>query len=72
MGAGCLLSGFQECVAEFHLFRHIFEPAYFIMERKMMLGVKERAEATATVMRRTIISTVWPLGVPYCWRKRHS
>lgn len=23
----------------------LFEPAHFIMERKMMLGVKERAEA---------------------------
>jgi hypothetical protein len=37
---------FQECVVEFY-FRLIFEPAYFPMERKMMLGIKERAEATA-------------------------
>lgn len=25
-----------------------FEPAHFIMERKMMLGIKDRAEATMT------------------------
>jgi hypothetical protein len=28
----------------FMLWRGIFEPAHFIMERKMMLGIKERAE----------------------------
>jgi hypothetical protein len=49
----------------FIYFRRIFEPAYFIMERKMMLGVKQPAEATATVLRSTIISTVWPLDVPF-------
>jgi hypothetical protein len=30
------------------LFDHfVFDPAHFIMERKMMLGIKERAEAHA-------------------------
>lgn len=32
----------------FILWRGIFEPAHFIMERKMMLGIKQRAEATMT------------------------
>jgi hypothetical protein len=33
----------------FIYFRLIFEPAHFIMERKMLLGIKERAEiATAS------------------------
>jgi hypothetical protein len=31
------------------LWRGVFEPAHFIMERKMMLGIKQRAEATMTV-----------------------
>lgn len=30
------------------LWRGVFEPAHFIMERKMMLGIKQRAEATAS------------------------
>ena len=29
------------------LWRGIFEPAHFIMERKMLLGIKQRAESTA-------------------------
>ncbi|MES4792928.1 MAG: hypothetical protein C4321_08020, partial [Chloroflexota bacterium] len=31
----------------FLAFRGIFEPAHFIMERKMLLTLKARAEATA-------------------------
>jgi hypothetical protein len=31
------------------LWRGIFEPAHFIMERKMLFGIKERAEANAGV-----------------------
>jgi hypothetical protein len=31
------------------LWRGIFEPAHFIMERKMMLGIKQRAEHTETL-----------------------
>lgn len=30
----------------FLIWRGVFEPAHFIMERKMMLGIKKRAEAT--------------------------
>jgi hypothetical protein len=32
----------------FLLWRGVFEPAHFIMERKMMLGIKERAEKLET------------------------
>jgi hypothetical protein len=35
----------------FLLWRGIFEPAHFIMERKMLLGVKQRAEAKAEMQR---------------------
>src|SRR5215204_2336227 len=36
---------FKHALLNFIYFRLIFEPAHFIMERKMMLGIKERAEA---------------------------
>jgi hypothetical protein len=34
-------------VLNFFLWRVVFEPAHFIMERKMLLGIKERAEKLA-------------------------
>jgi hypothetical protein len=34
----------KNAVLNFLLWRVVFEPAHFIMERKMLLGIKERAE----------------------------
>jgi hypothetical protein len=34
-------------VLNFLLWRVVYEPAHFIMERKMLLGIKERAEKLA-------------------------
>jgi hypothetical protein len=36
---------FKNALLNFIYFRLIFEPAHFIIERQMMLGIKERAEA---------------------------
>ena len=45
-GRGDYYPDFKNTLLNFIYFRLIFEPAHFIMERKMMLGIKERAEAT--------------------------
>jgi hypothetical protein len=37
----------KNAVFNFLLWRVVFEPAHFIMERKMLLGIKERAEKFA-------------------------
>ena len=37
----------KNAVLNFLLWRVVFEPAHFIMERKMLLGIKERAEKLA-------------------------
>ena len=34
-------------ILNFLLWRVVYEPAHFIMERKMLLGIKERAEMLA-------------------------
>jgi hypothetical protein len=39
----------KNALLNFILWRGVFEPAHFIMERKMMLGIKQRAEATMAV-----------------------
>jgi hypothetical protein len=36
-------------ILNFLLWRVVFEPAHFIMERKMLLGIKERAQKLARV-----------------------
>ena len=46
MGADVYYPDFKNALLNFIYFRRIFD-AYFSMERKMMPGVKERAEATA-------------------------
>ena len=43
-------------VLNFFLWRGVFEPAHFIMERKMLLGLKERAEASAAGTQRDVVS----------------
>ena len=45
-GRGDYYPDFNNALLNFIYFRLIFEPAHFIMERKMMLGLKERAEGT--------------------------
>ncbi|HET6891535.1 MAG TPA: SRPBCC family protein [Pyrinomonadaceae bacterium] len=47
-GRGDFNPDLKSSLLNFILLRGIFEPAHFIMERKMMLGIKERAEATLT------------------------
>jgi len=44
-GRGDYYPDFKNALINFIYFRLLFEPAHFIMERKMMLGIKERAEA---------------------------
>jgi hypothetical protein len=44
-GRGDYYPDFKNALLNFIYFRLIFELAHFIMERKMMLGIKERAEA---------------------------
>ena len=44
-GRGDYYPDFRNALLNFIYFRLLFEPAHFIMERKMMLGIKERAEA---------------------------
>jgi hypothetical protein len=46
-GRGDFNPDFGNALLNFIFWRVIFEPAHFIMERKMMLGIKERAEAMA-------------------------
>lgn len=41
-------------VLNFLLWRGVFEPAHFIMERKMMLGIKERAEKLESITQKSI------------------
>jgi hypothetical protein len=43
-GRGEFKPDLRNAVLNFILWRGVFEPAHFIMERKMMLGIKERAE----------------------------
>jgi len=47
-GRGEFNPDLKNALLNFILWRGVFEPAHFIMERKMMLGIKERAEATMT------------------------
>ena len=44
-GRGDFNPDLKNALLNFILWRGVFEPAHFIMERKMMLGIKERAEA---------------------------
>jgi hypothetical protein len=44
-GRGDFNPDLKNTLLNFILWRGVFEPAHFIMERKMMLGIKERAEA---------------------------
>jgi hypothetical protein len=44
-GRGDYNPDFKNILLNFIFWRVIFEPAHFIMERKMMLGIKQRAEA---------------------------
>lgn len=44
-GRGEFNPDLKNALLNFLLWRGVFEPAHFIMERKMMLGIKERAEA---------------------------
>ena len=44
-GRGEFNPDLKNALLNFMLWRGVFEPAHFIMERKMMLGIKERAEA---------------------------
>lgn len=44
-------------VLNFLLWRVVFEPAHFIMERKMLLGIKERAEKLAREQAEEKLST---------------
>jgi len=48
-GRGEFNPDLKNSLLNFLVWRGIFEPAHFIMERKMMLGIKERAEATLSV-----------------------
>jgi hypothetical protein len=47
-GHGDYNPDFKNFLLNFLCWRVIFEPAHFIMERKMMLGIKARAEALAS------------------------
>lgn len=47
-GRGEFNPDLKNAVLNFILWRGVFEPAHFIMERKMMLGIKQRAEALTT------------------------
>ena len=47
-GRGEFNPDLKNAFLNFLLWRVVFEPAHFIMERKMMLGIKDRAEATMT------------------------
>ena len=47
-GRGEFNPDLKNALLNFILWRGVFEPAHFIMERKMMLGIKDRAEATMT------------------------
>jgi hypothetical protein len=44
-GRGDFNPDLKNALLNFILWRGVFEPAHFIMERKMMLGIKERAES---------------------------
>lgn len=48
-GRGDFNPDLQNSILNFILWRGVFEPAHFIMERRMMLGIKQRAEATMTI-----------------------
>ena len=48
-GRGEFNPDLKNALLNFILWRGVFEPAHFIMERKMMLGIKQRAEASATI-----------------------
>ncbi|HEU4479815.1 MAG TPA: SRPBCC family protein [Pyrinomonadaceae bacterium] len=48
-GRGEFNPDLKNALLNFILWRGVFEPAHFIMERKMMLGIKQRAEASATM-----------------------
>jgi hypothetical protein len=48
-GRGEFNPDLKNAVLNFIVWRGVFEPAHFIMERKMMLGIKQRAEAKAAV-----------------------
>jgi hypothetical protein len=45
-GRGDYNPAFKNPMINFLVWRLIFEPAHFIMERKMLLGIKQRAEAS--------------------------
>ena len=48
-GRGEFNPDLKNALLNFILWRGVFEPAHFIMERKMMLGIKQRAEASTTI-----------------------
>lgn len=48
-GRGEFNPDLKNALLNFILWRGIFEPAHFIMERKMMLGIKQRAETSTAI-----------------------
>ncbi|MGV3720137.1 MAG: hypothetical protein ACO1SX_04430 [Actinomycetota bacterium] len=48
-GWGGGIPDFRNPVLHFLYWRVLFEPTHFVMERKMLLGIKQRAEAAAAV-----------------------
>ena len=47
MAAGLAYYGARGSLANFVIWRILTEPLHFVMERKMLLGIKQRAEAAA-------------------------
>jgi hypothetical protein len=50
-GRGDYNPDLRNACLNFLLWRVIFEPAHFIMERKMLLGIKQRAEGHSRAVR---------------------
>jgi len=48
-GLGEINPDLKNALLNFILWRGIFDPAHFIMKRKMMPDIKQRAEATLAV-----------------------
>ncbi len=52
-GRGNFNPDFKNALLNFLFWRVVFEPAHFIMERKMLLGIKERVEQNGAVAQGT-------------------
>ena len=50
-GRGNFNPDFKNALLNFLFWRVVFEPAHFIMERKMLLGIKERVEQNGALRR---------------------